>query len=73
MAAWIRLMDLPHLMDNPAGCRTRRLDKLTLAHNSTATTAMKRFISARNERELPSGLQGNAHNPGYGYKISTAV
>jgi hypothetical protein len=45
---------------------TRRLDnaaRYPQLHKPTATT--KRFISDRNERKEPSGLQGRRQNPLY--------
>jgi hypothetical protein len=54
---FFRLMDLPHLMGNPTGC-PQALGQASLAHNSTSLSSNKRrYISDRNERKGPRGLQ----------------
>jgi hypothetical protein len=52
-------MDLPHLMDNALRC-PQALGQAALTHNSTASATAKEFIAGRNEREEPSGLQGDS-------------
>jgi hypothetical protein len=58
----IGLMDLPHLMDNAARC-PQALGQAVLAHNSTAPTTARDFISGRNERKEPSGFHRSAAQP----------